>query len=311
MLIGENLFLMSEEGFKKIMVFLSTDVHPSPFDVLFAYDTGVDAVVYYGGVTAETAGSLILDTMFPRGPEGLKYTVVFIGGKNYDECLKIAEVAKKTYFKPFVASTIVDPAGAFTTSSAVVVKVSSCLKAKGFDPAKAKYTVLGGAGRVGRCIAYLLAKLGATVVIGDVLVEGAKERAREINEKVGAERAIAFEKATDKPENVLEACKDSTVVITAGPPAKTLLPLDVLTKLESCVLVADINATPPYGVEGIKPTYDCKAMKKLPRVTAIGALAIGSFRNKVQRALIRKAFETPGAFFGLDEAFEVARSLVS
>ena len=303
---------MSETKLKKIMVFLSTDPHPSPFDILFAYDSGVDIVAYYGGVTAKTAGSLILDTMFPRGPSGLKYTIVFIGGKNYEECVKIAEVAKKTYFKPFVASTIVDPAGAFTTSSAMVVKVFSCLKNKGIDPVKAKYTILGGAGRVGRCAAYLLAKSGATVTITRrrPLIEELKERAKEINEKVGAERVIAYEKPTDKPENIFEACKDADVVLATGPPARTLLPLDVLSKLEKCVLVADANATPPYGVEGIKPSADCKPLKKLPRVTGIGALAIGVLRNEVQRELIKKAFEKPGTFFGLDETYEVACTLV-
>jgi len=302
---------MSEAKFKKIMMFLSTDPHPSPFDILFAYDSGVDVVVYYGSVTAKTAGSLILDAMFPRGPDGIKYTIVFIGGKNYDECVKIAEVAKKTYFKPFVASTIIDPAGAFTTSSAMVVKIFSCLKTKGIDPTKVKYTILGGAGRVGRCATYLLAKEGATVITTErhPLIEELKERAKEINEKIGAERVLAYEKPTDKPETIYDACKDADVILSTGPPARTLLPLEVLSKLEKCVVVADVNATPPYGVEGIKPSADCKPLKKLPKVTGIGALAIGAFRNNIQRELIKKAFEKPGSFFGLDETYEVALEL--
>ena len=297
---------------KKIMVFLSTDQHPSPFDVLFAYDSGVDVVAYYGGVTAKTARSLILDLIFPRGPDGIKYTIVFIGGRDYDECIKIAETAKKTYFEPFVASTIVDPAGAFTTSSAMVAKVSLCLKAKGIDYTKIRYTVLGGAGRVGRCVTYLLAKSGAEVVTTEIapLIESIKQLAREINEKIGMEKVIAFEKPSDKPETILEACRESEVILTTGPPGVTLLPFDVLSKLEKCILVADINATPPLGIEGLKSSADCKPLKTLPRVTGIGALAIGRFRNNIERELIKRAFERPKSFFGLDEIYEVACELL-
>lgn len=291
------------------MIFLSTDPYPSPFDILFAYDSGVDHVVCYGGVTAKSAKSLILDAIFPRGPEGLKYTLIFIGGKNYDECLKIAEVARKTYFKPFVASTIIDPAGAFMTSSAVVVKVFSCLRNKGYEPTKVKYTVLGGAGRVGRCVVYLLAKSGVNVLAADILIEELKKRVKEINEKVGAERVVAYEKPTDKLENIFEACKEADAVITTGPPGVVLLPSSVLTKLEKCKVVADVNATPPYGVEIIKPTYDCKPLKKLPRVIGIGALAIGKFRNDIQRELIKKSFEAPGSFFGIDEIYRLSTTL--
>ncbi|RLE55788.1 MAG: methylenetetrahydromethanopterin dehydrogenase [Thermoprotei archaeon] len=301
---------MSEKGFKKIAIVLSTDEHPSPFDILFMYDIGVDAVLYYGNVNAlNKAKSLILDAMFPRGPEGVKHTLLFIGGRNMDLVEQMFELAKKTMFEPFVMSVIADPAGAYTTAAALVAKVEHGLKTKfNMGIEGLKVVVVGGAGRVGTVACRLLAKEGANVVIADVLKDVARKRAEEINKMVGAERVRVAE---EYPEKLAEICKDADIVLTTGPPGLQLVPKDVVKKAEKCKVLADVNAVPPLGIEGIKPSWDCKEYPEKPGTFVYGALAIGKLRNEVEKELIVRALiKGERGFYGYDEAFKIAKQLV-
>ena len=295
-------------GYKKIMIFLSTDKHPSPFDIQMMYDAGADHVIYYGEVMPENCKQIILDAMFPRGPEGVKYTAMFIGGNKPEPCVEIAEIAKKTMFPPFEIATVVDPQGGYTTAAALVAMVEHCLKnVCGINPVEVKYAIVGGTGRVGRSAAFLLAKDGAKVRIVSRSHERAMKRSKEINEKLGVERVEGFGPAK-APEEILEACKDAEVVITTGPPGVQLVPKSVLEKLEKCRVVADVNAVPPTGIEGLKPSKKCKPI--LGNILGIGALAIGNLKNQVEMELIKSALEAPKGFFELEKAYECARKIL-
>jgi methylene-tetrahydromethanopterin dehydrogenase len=61
--------------------------HMSPFDVNMALDAGYDATIPYTSVTVEDVTGLVQDAIFSRGPEGLKRTAMFIGGKRAIEAL--------------------------------------------------------------------------------------------------------------------------------------------------------------------------------------------------------------------------------
>ncbi len=295
--------------FKKIMIFLSTDEYPSPFDIQMMYDSGADHVIYYGNVDSKKAKQLIMDSMFPRGPEGVVYTGMFIGGTNVEECLAIADVAKKTMFPPFQIATIIDPQGGYTTAAALVAKVERCLKDKfNLDISDATVAVVGGAGKVGGNAVLLLAKDGAKVRIVDILLDLAKKRKEEVNKVVGEERVEVFEEEPRSPDVMERALKGADVIITAGPPGLQLVPKSVLEKITECKVAADVNAVPPLGIEGLKSSKDCKAF--LGNIHGIGALAIGPLKNQVEMELIKRALNEPSGFFELDEMHKVAKSLL-
>ena len=108
---------------KDVIIFLDTDKHASPFDMLIAIDLYPEAqILNYSNVEISDAKRIIQDAMFPRGPEGAKHTKVFIGGQDVEKALGILEVVQKSMFPPFELSVIIDPRGAYTTASAAVAK---------------------------------------------------------------------------------------------------------------------------------------------------------------------------------------------
>jgi len=296
--------------FKKIMIFLSTDEHPSPFDIQMMYDSGADHVIYYGNVDSKKAKQLIMDSMFPRGPEGVVHTGMFIGGTNVDECLAIADVAKKTMFPPFQIATIVDPQGGYTTAAALVAKVERCLKDKfGLDISNATVAVVGGAGRVGGNASFLLAKDGAKVRIVDILLDLARKKKEKIDKAVEGAKVEVFGEEPRSPEVLERALKGADVIITTGPPGLQLVPKSILEKLPDCKVAADVNAVPPLGIEGLKSSKDCKVF--LGNIHGIGALAIGPLKNQIEMTLIKRAINEPSGFFELEEMHKVAKSLLN
>ena len=94
--------------------------HMSPFDVNMALDAGFDAAIPYTNVTTEDVAGLVQDAIFSRGPEGVKRTGMFIGGKRAIEALDMMDRAKKAMVPPFEISVFADPAGSFTTAAAMV-----------------------------------------------------------------------------------------------------------------------------------------------------------------------------------------------
>jgi methylene-tetrahydromethanopterin dehydrogenase len=300
---------LSKSAKKVVIIFLDTDKHASPFDILTAIDLYPDAqILYYSNVTPEDAKSLVQDAMFPRGPEGAKKTKLFIGGYNVERALEILEVAKKTMFPPFELAVIVDPRGAYTTASAGVAKTLASSMKKGLGNLKdKKVTVLAGTGPVGRVAARLYAAEGANVVVTSRRLERASAVASKINEELGIEKACGVKAAA--PEEVGEAIKNAEIILSAGAAGVSLLPLDVLKNYgKECKIVADINAVPPLGVEGLKPTDE--NVEVLPGIWGIGAIAIGTFKNKVEAQLFKLAVEAPKGIFDYKIAYETAKNMV-
>lgn len=297
---------------KKVVFFLSTDKYPSPFDVLVIYDAGADAVVTYGGLELGDVRDIVLDAMFPRGPKGIIDTTLFIGGKDVDKCEKVLEVAKKAMFPPFEIAVAFDPAGACTTSAAMVAKVAKVVKDKlGKALSEVTVTILAGAGAVGSRAALLFAKDGARVIIGASKVDAAQKVADEVNSKVGEERvrpAFVPRSISEDKGETYDACKDSDVVVSTAAPGVVKLPLEILRKLERCKVVADVNAVPPLGIEGLKMEADGEEI--IPGVYSIGPLSIGSVKLQAELKLVEKAMSSKKGIFGHEEAYDLAKGLI-
>jgi hypothetical protein len=301
---------LPESQFRKVFVFFDTDKHASPFDILTTVDIFPEAeILKYENVTVEDAEKIIYDTIFPRGPEGAKHTKIFINGRDFKVANEILEKIEKCMFPPFEVAVIIDPRGAYTTATAAVAKTLELSLAKSFGSFDKKtVTVLAGTGPVGQTAARLYAAERADVIVTSRSLQKACSVATKINEELKVERVRGVQ--AQMPEEVGKAIENADMVLSAGAAGTELLPLEVLKKYgKKCNIVADINAIPPVGVEGLSPNADGKEI--LPKVFGVGALAIGKLKNKVEAALIRKAAVEPKGIFDYRMAYEIAKNTVA
>lgn len=294
---------------KKIFVFLDTDKHASSFDILTTIDTFPDAAILkYENVTAEDAEKIVYDAMFPRGPEGTKHTKIFINGHDFKRINEILEKIRKCMFPPFELAIIVDPRGAYTTASAAVAKTLELSLEKGFGNLKNKtITVLAGTGPVGQSAGRLYASEKANVIITSRSLQRASSVATKVNEEFESEMTRGVE--TQTPEEVGKAIENADIVLAAGAAGVQLLSLEALRQYgKNCKIVADTNAIPPLGIEGLKSESDGEEI--LPRIFGIGALTMGKFKNKIEVDLIKRAAEETKGIFDHKIAYEIAKKSV-
>jgi hypothetical protein len=146
---------------KKILLQLDADEHPSVFAVT-ALDAEVDVLLRHGNVQAASVQALIHGLLFPRGPEELHHSAVFIGGSSVTAGEEILDATKAAFFGPFRVSVLFDANGCNTTAAAATAKIAAAAgglerKARGGSTGEATGPVDVGA-------AALLAKAGARVV---------------------------------------------------------------------------------------------------------------------------------------------------
>jgi hypothetical protein len=300
---------LPEKEFKEVFIFLDTDKHASPFDILTTIDIFPDATILkYEEVTVEEAEQIIHDAMFPRGPEGAKHTKIFVNGRDFDRANDILQRIQKSLFPPFDLAVIIDPRGAYSTASAAVAKtLELSLKRDlgGFD-GKA-VTVLAGTGPVGQTAAWLYGSEKADVTITSRSLQKAASLAARINKELGSERIRGVEAQTS--QGVGDAIENAEVVLSAGAAGTQLLPVAVLKEFgKKCRMVVDINAIPPLGVEML--ASDADGVEILPRVFGVGALAVGKLKNKVEAELIKLVVKEPKGTFDYRKAYEIARRFV-
>jgi len=300
---------LPEQQFKKVFIFLDTDKHASPFDILTTIDVFPEAsILKYENVTTEDAEKIVYDTMFPRGPEGAKHTKIFINGRDFKRANEILEKIKKSMFPPFELSIIIDPRGAYSTAAAVVAKSLELSLIKGFGNLEGRsVAVLAGTGPVGQTAARLYASEKANVIVTSRDLQRASEVAAKINEEALSESVRGFQAQT--PEETGKAVADAEIILSAGAAGTQLLPLNTLKEYgRKCKIVADINAIPPLGVEGLKSNAEGEEV--LPNVFGLGALAIGKLKIKVEAELIKRAAEEPKGIFDYKVAYEIAKKRV-
>ena len=73
-------------------------------------------------------------------------------------------------------------------------------------------------------------------------------------------------------------------------------------------VLADINAIPPLGVEGIKPDDDMREIEQ--GIYAVGALAIGRLKHEVELEMLKEVRRTGKGTYSYTFALELARKLL-
>ncbi len=294
-----------------LLFFLDTDRIASPFDVCMAYDAGFNAVIPYENVTPEDAKKIVQDAIFSRGPKAVKHTCFFIGGKDVAKAEEISEVVKNTMFPPFEASIIIDPGGAYTTAAAAVARVEEALASHKLGSLEDKTCAVFGTGVVGRIIAVLLTRLGCDVMIlslnpkrehGD---EYATELAEDLRNRYGADVQGIF---VPTPAKKLEVLEKAEVIFCAAARGARVIEKKLLKKLKLLKVMADINAIPPLGIEGIKLEDDMREI--MPGIFGVGALTIGRLKHKVEKQLLKEVRRNGKGAYNYNFALELARKLL-
>jgi len=286
--------------------------HMSPFDVNMALDAGYDAVLPYTQVTDGEVRGLVQDAMFSRSPEACPRTGIFIAGKNAIQALDMMQAAKESIFPPFEVSIFADPAGSFTTAAAMVACVQKTLREKfSRDLNGLRVVVYGATGVVGFCSAVIAAMEGAKVVLAghDGEARVAKS-ADEIRARFGVETKGA-DGSSDEKRAALAA--EADVVLAAGPAGRQILSAANLALAKDLIVVSDVNAVPPAGIEGVG-VHDDGVPIPGTKALGIGALAVGNVKYQTESGLFRKMIEAGDAgkvvAFDFRDAYRFAKDFV-
>src|SRR5438874_885792 len=286
---------------RKLLLQLDSSRLPSVFDRVVAYDGAADEVMSYGGIAEADVRDLIHGCIFTRGPKDLKNTAVFVGGADIAVGEQLLGAATKAMFKPFTVSAMLDSNGSNTTAVAAVAKM---VKVAG-DVRGKRVLIVAGTGPVGIRAAALLAKAGADVCITSRKAD-AGERARDLVLKRfgGKVRAIAMPDASE----AVRACERAELLLNAGPAGVMLVPRQAWANRPGLEVVADVNAVPPLGVEGVDVMDDGVTKEG---VVCFGALAIGNLKMKVHKACIARLFERNDLVLDAETIADVARELMA
>jgi methylenetetrahydrofolate/methylenetetrahydromethanopterin dehydrogenase (NADP+) len=282
---------------KKLLLQLDPDRNPSAFDRIVAYDAGADEVLSYGGVTASDVTPLVHGAIFTRGPADLRHTAVWVGGTDVGAAEALFTAVQKAFFGPFRVSAMMDANGCNTTAAAAVARLAGVITLS-----DTRAVILGGTGPVGIRAAALLAREGSTVV----LCSRSLDRARTACERLKASFGVTVTPCQAWDETtVKQALEDADVCLTAGAAGVTFVARAVWATHPRLKALADVNAVPPLGIEGIEAA-DKGTERHGKRV--FGALGIGSLKMKVHRACVAHLFERNDAVVDLETIYGVARA---
>ena len=293
---------------KKILHAITPLKQMSPFDVNMAYDAGFDNVAIYTDVQTDQIRALVQDSIFSRSPEDGKKTGIFIAGRDMHQSLEMLDIAKAAMLPPYANSVFADPAGSFTTSAAMVAVTERALAKAGHGNFKGKRVVIFGAmGIVGGAAGVICAKEGATVVlVGHRDKASVEKRAQEFKDRYGVECESA-DGTTEELRRSLLA--DAEVVFCAARAGVRVLTQEDYKHAPKLLAIADVNAVPPLGAEGVELMDDGKLIAGT-KILGIGALAVGDIKSLCQRDLLRQMYTAPEqVYLDFTHAYASARRL--
>jgi len=286
---------------RKLLLQLDSSPLPSVFDRVVAFDAGADEVMSYGGVVEDAVRDLVHGAIFTRGPKDLHNTAIFIGGTDMAAGERLLAAVRKAFFGPMRVSVMLDSNGSNTTAVAAVAKL---LQAAGPGNVQGRRAIItAGTGPVGVRAAGLLAKAGADVVLTSRKPEQNTRVIEELQKRFGnSVRAVKMSDASQAAA-VLEGAH---LVLNAGGAGIVLVPRDAWAGRAGLRAIADLNAVPPLGVEGIEANDDGVEREG---VTAFGALGVGKLKMKIHKACIARMFEQNDLVLDAETIADVAREL--
>ncbi|MCX7392323.1 MAG: NAD(P)-dependent methylenetetrahydromethanopterin dehydrogenase [Planctomycetota bacterium] len=287
----------------RILVQCDCDRQPSVFDSIVAIDSGVNHVLRYCAVTPDSVVPLVHGAMFTRGGSALASTALFIGGSDVKLAESVFERVKATFFRNVRVSVLFDPSGCNTTASAAMVAMSRHIK-----PLGERALVLGGTGPVGQRVARLLAIRGASVD----LVSRQKSRAEMVCNSILTEigtgniRPVEMSFEGIAGQEFLQSVREARMIVSAGAAGVVLLNESIRKQAHNAVVMVDLNAVPPSGIEGISPLNKASS---LDSAYAYGAMGVGGIKMRIHRASIERLFQSNDAVLDAEEILGIGEEL--
>jgi methylene-tetrahydromethanopterin dehydrogenase len=282
--------------------------HISPFDANMAVDAGYDAVLTYSNVTLDDITGLVQDSIFSRPPKTGVRSAMFFGGKNASLALDMLTKARKALVPPFGMSFFADPAGSFTTAAAMVACVERILKEKHQRRLESlKLAIFGATGVVGYAAAVIAAlERSSVTIVGYDGIKRVTDSANEIRTRFNVEVRPADGSDDSKKTAIL---KENEAVLCAGRAGVQILSKAQLAGATNLLVVADVNAVPPAGIEGLDMQANGDALTPNGTV-GLGPLAIGNIKYKTEFGLFQKMIAaTKPVQLDFRDAFVLAREL--
>jgi len=287
---------------------ITPEPNVSPFDVNMAYDAGFDAVIPYTHVAVKDVRSLVQDMIFSRSVNDVKRTACFICGRDASLALDMLDKAKAAMVPPYEISCFPDPAGSFTTAAAMVACTEKLLKDKfGITLEGLKVKIFGGKGIVGSISGVICAQAGAeATLVGYDGIGNVQHKADEYKARFDVDVLAADGSSEELNTAIL---KDADVVFCAARAGIQVLSKKQMATAPQVKVVADVNAVPPAGIEGVGLKDD--GVKLESGALSIGPLASGDVKVKTQRELlITLCNSEKPVYLNFQEATDVARKLV-
>lgn len=283
---------------KKLLIQLDGSRHPSVFDRVVAFDGGADEVMSYGGVTEADVRDLVHGAIFTRGPKDLHNTAIFIGGTDMAAGERLLAAVRKNVFGPMRVSVMLDSNGSNTTAVAAVARIAKVVG----DLKGTRAVVTAGTGPVGMRAAGLLAKAGAEVTLTSRRPAEPAFLERLVARFGGSVRAVVLA----DPAQAATVLDGAEVIVSAGPAGVCMIPRSAWAGRPGLRAVADLNAVPPMGVEGVE--VQDSAVEREGAVV-YGALGVGSLKMKIHKACIARLFERNDLVLDAETIAEVASQL--
>jgi methylene-tetrahydromethanopterin dehydrogenase len=298
---------------RSILHMLDPMPNNSPFDINMAMDAGFDVLMPYSNVKLDNVYRLTQDTIFSRGPSGVKRTGIFIGGRDLALAMDMLTTCQQAMVAPFEVSVFADPSGAFTTAAALVACVEKELKTKhGKELKDCKALVFGGTGPVGIATGIIASLAGAdTALVDHLSIDTAQDVANAYNRRFSCTlKAAVASNDTDKAKLIANA----DIVFCAAKAGIQVLSATVLKEATQLKVAGDVNAVPPLGIEGVKRNDLGVPLLHAINATGavgVGALAVGNVKYQLQHEMLKLMLATDKPLY-LDfrQAFDKARELV-
>ncbi len=293
---------------KNILHMISPQDNVSPFDVNMACDAGYDLVIPYTNVNLSDVKGLVQDAIFSRSVSNTKKTGIFICGKDASLALDMLETAKKSMVPPFEVSVFPDPAGSFTTAAAMVACTEKTLKEKFNTNFENKNIIIyGGKGIVGGISAIMCAQKGAKcTIVGYDGIKNVQKKAEEYRSRYGVD-IVPGDGSTDKLNS--SYLPEADIIFCAARAGTQVIDKDQLNTAKNVKILADVNAVPPAGLEGVglkddNSEHPCGGL-------SIGPLTSGDIKVKTQYKMFEKMCATDKPIYlNFDEALKTSREIL-
>ncbi len=293
---------------KNILHMISPQENVSPFDVNMACDAGYDVVIPYTSVNLTDVKGLVQDAIFSRSVKNAKKTGIFICGKDASLALDMMDTAKKSMVPPFEISVFPDPAGSFTTAAAMVACTEKTLRDKFQTSLKGKKIIIyGGKGIVGGISAIMCAQNGSNcTIVGYDGIKNVQKKADEYKNRF----SVDIEPGDGSSDQLNSSyLPDAEIIFCAARAGTQVLSLEQLKLANKALVLADVNAVPPAGLEGVglndnDEKHACGGLN-------IGPLTSGDIKVKTQYKMFEKMCSTDKPLYlNFDEALKTAREIL-